>query len=188
MKTSKAERCGGYTITELSVVMGIIALVGGAAATDYVKRMPYHRMNKAIDQITSDLRLARMEAISENREVSVLFDSANSAYAVWKDSDEDGRVDKDELETKTFDDGSGIKMITHPDRGVFSPDGMFRTQNAFCYVAIFTDLQSSSLVLSPNGHVAPTRHSAVNKDPVVKPEPEIADPVPDTGIKYLPAN
>jgi Tfp pilus assembly protein FimT len=150
---SKASNKAGYSMMEMVVVMGIMAVTTGGVASDYVSRAPYRQLNGAVSQLTSDLRLARMEAISSKQKVQIIFLNQENGYAVWRDNDRDGLIAQAELETKTFDGKGAVSIEAYPNQGTFRPDGRFTSANEFCYVSIQTDCMADSLLISPNGYV-----------------------------------
>jgi prepilin-type N-terminal cleavage/methylation domain-containing protein len=63
----------GLTLIELMIVIVILAIMASALYPDYKSYMQYRRLKGAALAVTLDLMLARMQAISMNRDVSVVF-------------------------------------------------------------------------------------------------------------------
>ena len=70
------QRQKGFTVMELIVTIGIIALLASIAIPSYISRLPAKRFQSAVGEIQGILHSARMVAIKENAIVFVDFDVA----------------------------------------------------------------------------------------------------------------
>ena len=76
----------GFTLFELMVVVGIIAILASIAIPGFLGWLPKYRMRSAADDVLSTLQLAKLRAVRENDIVSVTFDTANDSYLVFLDN------------------------------------------------------------------------------------------------------
>jgi type IV fimbrial biogenesis protein FimT len=84
----------GFTIMELIVVVGVIAIVSGILIPVYFSMKPTIRINGAARQIQGDFMWAKMRAVSENNDYVIVFGSAgsdlsNDTYYIYDDNDSD---------------------------------------------------------------------------------------------------
>ena len=64
----------GFTVLEIMVALAIVGLLVTLAATNYGQWATQTRLRTATEELTANLNLARMAAISRNRSVLVSFD------------------------------------------------------------------------------------------------------------------
>ena len=83
----------GFTITELMVIVGIIALATALAVPNYSRWNTTSQLKQAATELQGELNLARLAAMNRNRSVTVTAAIVN------------GRV------TATFIDGSGAQVM-----------------------------------------------------------------------------
>jgi type IV fimbrial biogenesis protein FimU len=72
----------GFTLIELMVVVAIIAVFAAIAVPSFSSWSPRLKFRTSADELHKVLMLARMTAISSNRDVVVTFDQANGTYEV----------------------------------------------------------------------------------------------------------
>ncbi len=125
--TGHALQEDGFTIMELLVIVALIAVVGGVALWSARGMMTNYRVRGAATAIYSDMQLARLKALKENKRWAVQF--SGSSYTV-RDSGSDGTFNNsDDRVVKSVDIGSeypGVSLDTTGaagDRVVFNPDG-----------------------------------------------------------------
>ena len=75
-------RKGGFTILELMIVVSIIAVMSAIAVPNFTNWAPKFRLWSATDDIVKHLMLARMSAISQNRDVVVTFFKEDKKYRI----------------------------------------------------------------------------------------------------------
>jgi prepilin-type N-terminal cleavage/methylation domain-containing protein len=73
---------GGYSLAEMMVVVGIIAVLGGISVLQYVVALPSMKGDGAMRVIMGQIRLAQQLAISERRYMRVTFTSPNQIQIV----------------------------------------------------------------------------------------------------------
>jgi type II secretory pathway pseudopilin PulG len=75
-------RAGGISLVEVIVVLALIALAGSIALTPMLDWRHGMRLHAAVNEIRTDLTLARMRAVKENMDVAVWFDPSAGQYRV----------------------------------------------------------------------------------------------------------
>ena len=86
----------GFSLVELMVVLGILALLAGAAVINMVPWGPKQRLLSAVSDIRGAINLARLAAVKESTPVVVLFNTPAHGFTVFVDSDGDGGKDAGE--------------------------------------------------------------------------------------------
>jgi type II secretory pathway pseudopilin PulG len=77
---------GGYTLTELLVLVGIIGIVLGTGVPSFFSALPSLRLSSAARQVATDLHLARIRAIAQNTSYTVTFNTSTATYTFGSDS------------------------------------------------------------------------------------------------------
>jgi type IV fimbrial biogenesis protein FimT len=72
-------RARGFTLLEAMVAMSILAILAGLAAANFSPIVNSARIRAAALDFSTDLAMARSEAIKRNTEVTLAFDSGNWA-------------------------------------------------------------------------------------------------------------
>ncbi|MDP3028877.1 MAG: GspH/FimT family pseudopilin [Deltaproteobacteria bacterium] len=97
----------GFTLTELMIVVALMAILAAIAVPNIIAQMPKYRLNGAARQVLSDLMAARMKAVSLNQDVKVSFSGSDHLYQIWNDANGNGTVADDE--------GDDIARDINPD-------------------------------------------------------------------------
>jgi prepilin-type N-terminal cleavage/methylation domain-containing protein len=83
-------RSGGFTLIELMLVVGLIAVLAAATAPSIIQGMRQFEVNTASQQVASTIRLARYQAVGKNMTVRVRFDYPDDGqYQILDGSDAD---------------------------------------------------------------------------------------------------
>ncbi len=72
----------GFTLIELMIVVSIIAVSTAIAAPTFVSWAPKFRLNSGADNLSKELMLARISAISQNSNVVVEFFETQRQYKI----------------------------------------------------------------------------------------------------------
>lgn len=104
----------GFSMIEMMVVVAIVAIVAAAGAMEFAKRKPVADLNQAAWEITSELRRARLQAISRNTSCDITIDTGARTCSTWTDTDDDGVVDDGEEFTADLSDIDNLSMWVHP--------------------------------------------------------------------------
>ena len=73
----------GYTLTELCVVLSIIALLASLAVANFNEQIPHRQLREASLELVGQLRLARQKAISGGASQSISFHSKLRQYNLF---------------------------------------------------------------------------------------------------------
>jgi prepilin-type N-terminal cleavage/methylation domain-containing protein len=84
------ERKRGLTIIELVVVMCILGVMVLIAIPNIGRWLPRYRLKSAARDVASNMQLARLGAIKDNREWAILFDTNGQLYRIISDKGHDG--------------------------------------------------------------------------------------------------
>jgi len=89
----------GFTLMELMVVVGILAILVSMAVPEFKRWNASQRLSASVRRIHSALQLARLEAIKEGRNVVVVFSEGtglSGTYSAFVDDDGDRALDTGE--------------------------------------------------------------------------------------------
>lgn len=91
----------GFTLMELLIVIGVLALVAAVATSSIISFLPGYRLKAATRDLVTNLQQARSEAIKQNRTCTVTFadqtiDGVTYNYFAWFDNNNDGAFNSGE--------------------------------------------------------------------------------------------
>ena len=109
MKMTKViKNRNGFTLIELLVVVSIITISTAIALPTFLSWAPKFRLNSGADNLSKDLMVARISAISQNSNVNVKFFESQRRYSVeFKD-----KTEVYELPVGVHFDGIGTTTLT----------------------------------------------------------------------------
>ena len=143
-------RPSGFTLIGLLLTMVIMGILAGIAIPSFSPWLPKSRVNGAARTLFTDLRLAKMKAISENRNYEITFDTANNRYSIYLES---GAL----VKTVDIDDrypgiGYGYIPGNKPSGGAITGEVTFTgTPPRFIFEPTGLSNKAGSVYLKPTG-------------------------------------
>jgi prepilin-type N-terminal cleavage/methylation domain-containing protein len=77
----------GFTLTELTVTLGVLGIMTAISVPSYIAYLPKHRLQTSTRQIYDDMNLAKIRAVSSNTVTGVDFNTVADTYTVYFDQD-----------------------------------------------------------------------------------------------------
>jgi prepilin-type N-terminal cleavage/methylation domain-containing protein len=104
----------GFSLPEVIVVVGIVSIVATFGTWEIVRRKPVADLNRAAWEISTQLRRARLQAISRNEPCEISFNTTDLTCTSWTDDDGDGAIDDGESFTSDLSDIPELYMWVWP--------------------------------------------------------------------------
>jgi Tfp pilus assembly protein FimT len=109
----------GFTLVEVGIMLSIFAIVAVMALPDVRGMIQRYQFNAAVRRAKTDLNLARLKAISRNREVRVRVDTNGESYAVEQGNASTGSTTWTTESSKTMGQGIDIFQVEgHADDNI----------------------------------------------------------------------
>lgn len=86
MKTN-IQNSKGFTLLELTIVLGVIATLSFLSAPSVLTWLPNFHLRSAAGEMLSNMQWVKLNAIKNNREWGIQFDSAANRYLVMDSTD-----------------------------------------------------------------------------------------------------
>ncbi|MEC4674615.1 MAG: GspH/FimT family pseudopilin [Nitrospirota bacterium] len=140
----------GYTITELLVVLSMVAIVAGLGGGWLSSQIPAYRLNGAARLIRSDLLSARMQAVTQGNEFRVIFDEPFQ-YIILDDDNNNGKREADEsiASRDLRDDYHGVSFDAN-NNPIFHPRGI---ASSLATITLSNAVGEKSITVSMTGRV-----------------------------------
>lgn len=115
----------GFTLIEIMVVIGIIAIAGGIGAIGVSKYLPDYKLNSVVREYLSVLQEARLMSVKRHEHIAVSFSVAANSYEVFTDDGPTkGTLDPGEVLLKRGGNHKGVDMYAAAPAWIrFNPRG-----------------------------------------------------------------
>lgn len=126
MANNISMRNRGFTLAELMISVGILAVMVALTIPSFGRFLQTWRLNGETDQLATMLRSARSAAVSKNINTVFVFDQNNESYFYFEDIDGDGARGSGEYCSEANDLPPGIIFQGHTlsqPRIFFGPKG-----------------------------------------------------------------
>lgn len=119
------DRSTGFTLMELMVIVFVLAIMAAIAIPSFMALLPGMRLNGAAREVMTDLMDARMNAVKQNNEFKVFFNSPSAnQYQILDDDDDDGNADTGEdVTTKNIQTAYYDVTLSATANPIFHPRG-----------------------------------------------------------------
>ena len=143
----------GYTLTELMIVLGILAVVLGLSGTWLASQLPQYRLNGVVRQIRADLLAARAQAVRQGNEVRIFFTDPEH-YDILDDDNNNGRADSGEaVESRSIQEEFAGVAIQSNNNPIFHPRG---TASSLATVTVSNASGEKRITIAITGRVKVT--------------------------------
>ena len=110
-------------MTELMMVLGILAVVLGLSGIWLSSQLPQYRLNGVVRQIRADLLSARAQAVRQGNEVRIFFTDPHH-YDILDDDNNNGKADPGEaVESRSILEEFAGVVIESNRNPIFNPRG-----------------------------------------------------------------
>lgn len=138
----------GYTMVEVVTVLVVMAVAVSLAAPAIGGIVAANRPQRAMDRVTADLSLARLQAVRAGQRASFRIDSA-TAYTVTIDDPAGARTVK---RVNLREDFPGLALSPSSGTATFDSRGLL-VQSSLARITATARGKSASLTVSPVGRI-----------------------------------
>ena len=157
----------GLTLTEMMTVLAILTILATIGVGSFMSSLPRYRLNATARDLVSDMRLARQQAVTENRQYAVRFTSTSSYEVVRGDQPQlqSSGVLTPVIIRSNMESGAGrgeIRFSSPVRMPVFHPDGLISSWDSESGT-FQTDLPDSVTLNNSNGLIKTVTLSRVGR-------------------------
>lgn len=98
----------GFTLIEIMVVIAVIGIVAAVSIPSMIDWRRDRQLRGSVNNLASDIQLAKLRAIREAEFVTISFDTATNSYAVHIDPNQNGTLDAGEQSLRVVNLPRGI--------------------------------------------------------------------------------
>lgn len=158
----------GFTLTEIMVVLAMIAIMTSIAVPNIVEWLPRIRVNSCARELASEMQLARMMAVRDNNNYIIIFNNAANDTYIIIDDDNNNNVQDGAETSRTINISNSCLGIGYGSAG--NPAGVLNenpivniSYNTIANTVIFfprgTINQNGAVYLIPADDIAPGRQN-----------------------------
>ncbi len=152
----KSQNNHGFTIIELALVIALISTLSTIGIFSYRTFLPSLRLSGSAREISATLQLARVKAISNNKNYKVIFNSGG-AYQTYKEISTGNWQAEDSSQTLpvgiSFNRGGSDPITFTNDEALFNPTGGLSSASGGVYLKNSRSQAYSVTVVNTTGRV-----------------------------------
>lgn len=107
------------------IAIFVMATIGAMALGSYGRSVQRAKVERSASRLSHQLKSARAEAISLNRDVRVSLSTSGRTLTIWTDNNRDKTQDSDEFEVVSLGEATEIRLTSTWTEAWFSPLGEF---------------------------------------------------------------
>lgn len=148
----------GFSLIEVMVVVALVAAVTLAAVANHYRIQPQYILEKAAGMLISDLRMARMLALSHNTDVTFEMEEDGRGYSIEMTVPSNAPPTGAETIVRQLDGRCGLSVHGPEASGVFGSRGEFRTSVSAWRIRLAVPREDARWVhVLPGGQIKTTR-------------------------------